>query len=102
MPVLINLAVNVVLGASGVLALRKSPALRQGFLSWQLLLLTAFEALVFTPVATYLFRFYPQWSMLYLFDPQLYPDLERWLSVLSALIITLNFAALVGGYALAR
>jgi hypothetical protein len=102
MPVLINIAANLLLGAAAVLAVPRSPALRAHFLSWQLLFVTAFEAVVVTPISTYLFRFYPQWSMLYLFDPQLYPDLERWVSLLSALVIALNFAALVGGYAVAR
>lgn len=102
MPALINLAANALLGVAFARLARQSPAGRQSLLSWPLLFATAFEALVFTPIATYLFRFYPQWSLLYWFDPQLYPDLERWIGLLSAGAVMLNFAALVGSYALAR
>jgi hypothetical protein len=102
MPALINIAVNLAFGASLAWTLRRSPALREELFAWPLLLLLAFEALVFTPVATYLFRFYPQWSMLYWFDPQVFPGLDAWTGVLSFLAILLNFAAVLGGYMLVR
>jgi hypothetical protein len=102
MPAVINIAANLLLGAGLALALRRSPAQRQELLSWPLLCLLAFEALVVTPVATYLFRFYPQWSMLYWFDPQIFTELERWVGPLSGVAVLLNFAAALGGYVLAR
>lgn len=102
MPALINLAANALLGVAFARLARHSPACKQSLLSWPLLFATAFEALVFTPVATYLFRFYPQWSMLYWFDPQVYPDLEHWIGLLSAAAILANFLALVSSFVLAR
>lgn len=102
MPVVINIAVNLLLGAGLVLAVRRSPAMREGLFSWSLFLLIAFEAFAFTPIATYIFRFYPQWSMLYLFDPQIFPDLHHWIGWLSLLAIFLNFAAALCGYVIAR
>ncbi len=102
MPVVINIAVNLLLGTGLALAVRRSPAMRESLFSWSLFLLIAFEALAFTPVATYVFRFYPQWSMLYWFDPQIFPDLHRWIGWLSLLAIVLNFAAALGAYLIAR
>lgn len=102
MPAIINIAANLLFGAALALLTRHSRALKQEAISWQLLFLMSFEALIFTPVATYLFRFYPQWSMLYAFDPQLFPELDRWIGMLSAAAVGLNFAAAVGGFFLAR
>ncbi len=102
MPAAINVAANFALGGALVLVLKASPAIRREMVSWGLLFLLFFEALVFTPVAVYLFRFYPQWSMLYWFDPQMFPRLDNWIGLLSFLATALNFAAAVVGFALAR
>jgi hypothetical protein len=102
MPVIVNICANLLFGAALVLAVRRSPAMRDAFLSWSLFFLIAFEAVVFTPVATFLFRFYPQWSMLYWFDPQIFPELDLWFGWLSALAVLLNFGAALLGYFLAR
>lgn len=98
MPALLNIAVNLVFGGAMAWVLRRSAALRDDALGWPYLALLAFEALVFTPIATYLFRFYPQWSMLYWFDPQVFPELDRWLGALSAMAIAMNFVAASLGY----
>jgi hypothetical protein len=102
MPVVINIAANLLFGAGLALVARRSPALRQTVFSWPFFFLLAFEAVLFTPVATYVFRFYPQWSMLYWLDPQVFPALERWIGWLSMVAILLNFAAALGGYLAAR
>ena len=102
MPVIINIASNLILGAAVPLMVRGSKALRQDFVCWQLLFLTAFEAAVFTPLSTYLFRFYPQWALLYAFDPQLYPELDRWIGIMTAGAVLLNFGAAILGFAVAR
>jgi hypothetical protein len=102
MPVIVNVGANLVLGASLALALRRSPALHDGLVSWPLFFLLAFEGLVVTPVSTYLFRFYPQWSLLYWFDPQVLPGIERWLGAISAVVVLLNFGAAIGGLVAAR
>ena len=102
MPALLNIAANVIFGGVLALVARHSPGQRNSVLAWPLLFLLAFEAVLFTPVATYLFRFYPQWSMLYWFDPQLVPNLENWVGSLSALAICMNFGGALGGYLLTR
>jgi hypothetical protein len=102
MPVMVNIAANLVLGVALVLAVRRSPALHDHLVAWPLFFLLGFEALVFTPLSTYLFRFFPQWSLFYWFDPQLLPGLERWLGPLSAGAVLLNFAAAIAGYVAAR
>ena len=102
MPALLNIALNLGVGAGLVLAIRKSPALRQSAVSWSFFALLAFEALLVTPVTTYLFRFYPQWSLLYLFDPQVFPDLDRFIGLLSLVAVLLNVGAAFLVYALGR
>jgi hypothetical protein len=98
MPAVINFAANLALGSLVVLVLPNSPALRRDLMSWPLLTLVVFESLLFTPVATYLFRFYPQWSMLYLFDPQIFPTLENWIGFLSLIVVLMNFMGAIGGF----
>jgi hypothetical protein len=102
MPALVNIAANFALGGATAWVTRHSPAVRREFVSWALLFLVGFEALAVTPVATFLFRFYPQWSMLYAFDPQIFPNLEEWIGLLSFLAILLNFAAALGGFHVTR
>jgi len=102
MPALFNIAANLALGGGVALATRRSPAVRSELTSWALLFLVGFEAAIFTPAATYLFRFYPQWSMLYWFDPQIFPSLESWIGALSFVAVILNFAAAIGGFCVTR
>lgn len=102
MPALVNVAANLLLGAALAFAVRNSDDMRDEPLSVAFLLLLGFEALVMTPIATLLFRFYPQWSMFYWFDPQLFPDLETWTGPLSAIAVTLDVAAACGGFLAVR
>ncbi len=102
MPCAFIAAAQLMVGGALPLLLRRSPALRAALLNWQVLVLAAFEALVVTPISTFLLCTYPQWSLLYVFDPQLYPQLEMRLLGISALGVLLNFALLLTGYAWAR
>ncbi len=102
MPALINLALNILLGAGVVLVLRRSQALHDQLLSWAFFVLLAFEMLLVTPITAYLFRFYPQWSMLYLFDPQIYADLDRAYGWMSLLAVLLNVVAGIAGFVALR
>ena len=102
MPALVNVAASLAFGASLALVLRRSPSLRDETLSWPFLVLLAFEAVVATPVATLLFRFHPQWSMFYWFDPQVFPEIDTWTGALSAIAVTANAAAAVAGFMVVR
>ncbi len=102
MPVAINILVNLLFGSALVLAVRRTPALFESFVGWPLFALLGYQAVVVTPATTFLVRFYPQWSMLYWFDPQLAPQLDAWMGPLSALAVVLNAAAALAGYALTR
>lgn len=102
MPALVNVAASMLLGASLALVLRRSPSLHDETLSWPFLVLLAFQALVVTPVATLLFRFYPQWSMFYWFDPQIFPELDSWTGILSAIAAVCDGLAAVAGFLVVR
>lgn len=102
MPAVINCAANLALGGSLAWVVKRSPAFHNELVSWPLLFLVAFEALVVTPVTTYLFRFYPQWSMLYWFDPQIFPGLDAWVGFLSLLAVLANAGGAVLGYYVTR
>jgi hypothetical protein len=102
MPAILNFFGNVVLGGTMAFIARRSIAARRELLSWPLLFVLAFEAVIVTPIATYLFRFYPQWSMLYGFDPQVFTGLDRFVGLLSLVAIVLNFLGVVGGYMMVR
>ena len=102
MPAIINVSANLAFGAALAMVARHSRAMREEVIAWPLLFLLGFESVVMTPIATYLFRFYPQWSMLYWFDPQIFTGIDRWVGWLAALAITLNFGAALGGYLVAR
>ena len=102
MPVLINLAANLLFGAGMATVSRNSPAFRNHLVNWSLLFLLGFIALVITPASTYAFRFYPQWSLLYYFDPRSFPSLNHWLNLLSFVAVLANFAAALIGFSIAR
>lgn len=102
MPAIINILGNLLFGGCLALVARNSATMRNELVSWTFFFLLAFESLFVTPIATYLFRFYPQWSMLYWFDPQIFTSFDQWVGWLSALAILLNFAAAFAGFILAR
>jgi len=102
MPAILNLVGNLALGASIAFIARRSQSFRTELVAWPLLFALAFEGVIVTPIATYLFRFYPQWSMLYGFDPQVFPGVDRFIGLLSLAIVVLNFSAVLAGYYLVR
>ncbi len=102
MPALVNVAASLAFGASLALVLRRSPSLRDETLSWPFIVLLAFEAVVATPVATLLFRFHPQWSMFYWFDPQVFPEIDAWTGALSAIAVLANATAACAGFMVVR
>ncbi len=81
---------------------RNSPAMKENWLSWSSLAMLAFEAVCMTPMATYAFRFYPDWSMLYLLDPEIFPRFPYWVGWLSFVVVILNFISATGAYLITR
>ena len=102
MPIIVNLTAMLLFGAGLAAAGKSSPAFKKRFVNWVLLLLLGFVAFIITPATTYAFRFYPQWSMMYLFDPHLFPYLDQWINLLSAASAASNFIAATLGYGVAR
>ena len=102
MPILMNLCINLLLGSSIAMVARNSAAMRENWLSWSSLALLTFEAICVTPMATYAFRFYPDWSMLYLLDPEIFPRFPYWVGWLSILVIVVNFITATTAYLITR
>lgn len=102
MPILLNLCMSLLLGSSIAMVARNSKAMQQHWLSWSSLALLAFEALCITPMATFAFRFYPDWSVLYLLDPELFPRFPYWVGWFSILVIILNFITATSAYLITR
>lgn len=102
MPVPFNFATSLLMGALLPPLLWRSMALRQAFGNWMLLFLGTFFALIYTPVCTFTLRFFPHWSLLYGFDPQLFPQFEQQLGALSGVLVLMYFAVAVVGYGLSR
>ena len=102
MPILLNLSVNLLLGSGIAMVARKSEAMQRNWLSWSTLCLLAFESLCITPMATFAFRFYPDWSLLYLLDPEVFPNLPYWIGWLSIVVIVLNFMTATSAYLITR
>jgi hypothetical protein len=100
MPMLFHCASNLALGAALAWVMRRNPAFTQSLATWPLLMLAVFEALLQTPVTAYLMRFHPHWATSYMFDPQIFPHLDQWLTWLACVPVALNFAAAWLGYAL--
>ena len=102
MPILMNLCINLLLGSSIAMVARNSDAMRENWLSWSSLAMLTFEAVCMTPMATYAFRFYPDWSMLYLLDPEIFPRFPYWVGWLSIVVVALNFVTATIGYLITR
>jgi hypothetical protein len=102
MPLPLHLLFVFMLGAALPLGLRRSAALHDAFFNWQLLAVGLYSAVVVTPVCTGLLRFYPQWSLMYAFDPQLYPAVDQQVMLLCVAALLGQSVCLLTGYALAR
>jgi hypothetical protein len=102
MPLLMNFGINIIFGASMALVGRQSLAMKEDLISWPLVFVVAFESLIMTPVCTFQLQFFPQWSLFYWFDPQLFPSLHDILSKASFLIILFNFLGALFGLAITR
>ncbi|MEO1173158.1 MAG: hypothetical protein AAFX94_14075 [Myxococcota bacterium] len=102
MPVLFNVIAHFTLGSVLATTARRSTRFRQELVSWPLILLVAFHAVLAAPSATFLFRFYPQWSLLYAFDPQVFPALERWLAPMSGGVVLTNLTLGILGLLVSR
>ncbi len=100
MPMLFNCASNLAFGAALAWVMRRNPAFTRTLATWPMLLLAVFEALLLTPMTAYLMRFHPHWATSYMFDPQIFPHLDQWVTWLSLGPVALNFAAAWLGYAL--
>ena len=101
MPVPFNLLLNVLFGGAVAVATRHAPAHKR-LLAWPLLFALFFEGAVFTPLATYCLRFFPDWSRCYAFHPRVFSNLFMAIGPLSALAIAANFGALFLGFTISR
>ena len=97
-----NLCISILLGSSIAMVARQSNAMKENWLSWSSLAMLAFQAVCMTPMATYAFRFYPDWSMPYLLDPEIFPRFPYWVGWLSIVVVISNFLTATLAYLTTR
>lgn len=98
MSALFHLVAHALLGSLLAWCSRGAPRGQQRLFGWPLLVGLTYATGVLLPVAAYQFRFYPDFSLCYAFDPVLYPWVETQLAWLGVLACLANLAALVLGY----
>jgi hypothetical protein len=101
-PVFVTWGLQALFGWLAVLLTRRSEEIKSNAWGWIALSLIGFEACCITPYSVYTFRFYNDWSLHYLVDPDIYPQVGNFGFLLSALIIIANFALLISTYLLSR
>jgi len=102
MPALINIWGHFLLGIV-VAHLARHQLLRpKSLLSPALIYLLAFQGLLSIPVCTYLSHFFPHWTLLYFFDPQIFPRLYHFPGILSFVLVFLNTLAAFAGFFIYR
>ena len=99
MPIAINWALNILLGAATAHSVARRPAPHAASLPWPVLQLCALQGLYLTPLHTAVVRFYPHWATFYLFDPARYPQVEAHVGLMSAGAVLGNFLCMGVGYA---
>lgn len=102
MPAIFHLVAHAMLGSLLAWCSRAAPRGQQRLLGWPLLVGLAYAAGILLPVAAFQFRFYPDFSLSYAFDPVLYPWVENRVGWLGLSACIANVAALVVGYAVTR
>ncbi len=102
MPALINIWGHFLLGII-VAHLSRAQLLRSDSrLSPALLYLLGFQGLLSIPVCTYLSHFFPHWTLLYFFDPQIFTHLYHFPGTLSFALVSLNTLAAFAGFFIYR
>jgi hypothetical protein len=89
------------LGALAAWRARSAPDYDED-VSWPLITLALFCAVVVAPVTAYQFCFHHAWSVLYVLDPQLYPGVAAWRGRLAFVVALCNLASVYGGFLATR
>ena len=102
MPLYLNLILSFAMPLLWAERLKSRPWLFEHFLSWPLITVVGFQAIVLTPIQSFQLRFHHDWATGYLVDPDLHPAIDTyltWWSLLAAFVL-LGLALL--SYAIAR
>lgn len=102
MPALFHLVAHALLGSLLAWCSRAAPRGQQRLLGWPLFVGLTYAVGVLLPVAAWQFRFYPDFSLSYAFDPVLYPWVEGQVGWLGLGACLANLAAAVLAYASTR
>lgn len=103
MPFYFNLLISFALGALWVERLKRRPELfRAGLLSFPLIGHIVFQLIVLTPIQVFQFRFHHDWSLGYLIDPELHPEVDEYLAIWSFLAALLLVGVGVLGHLVGR
>tara|TARA_B100000959_G_scaffold225390_1_gene239500 strand:+ start:59 stop:607 length:549 start_codon:yes stop_codon:yes gene_type:complete len=102
MPAIINIWGHFSLGVVLAYVARHQLLRAKSSLTPALIYLLAFQVILSIPVCAYLSHFFPHWTLLYFFDPQIFINLYQFPGILSFTLICLNTMAALLGFFLFR
>ncbi len=102
MPLYLNVILSFVMPLLWAERLKSRPWLFEHFLSWPLITVVGFQAIVLTPIQSFHLRFHHDWATGYLVDPDLHPAIDTYLTWWSLLAAFALLGAALLGYFLGR
>ena len=102
MPALINIWGHLILGIVLAHYARRSLLNSSSPLTPVLIYLLAFQVIFTIPICAYLGHFFPHWTLLYFFDPQIFSYLYQFPGTLAFFLVALNTCTALAGFFLYR
>lgn len=102
MPIAFVFALTILMPYLVLICRRHTSELDSNFLGWFFLLLCSFQTLAITPYLLYLSRFYRDWGIFYLVNPEQFPILETQSLAISGIIVVIGYFLMILSYGYTR